>query len=56
MADEGAILTEAFTPWVIEDDFAGARPRWEAPARQPGNARSARRVVPTCARADAPGR
>ncbi|QDH33336.1 mannitol dehydrogenase family protein [Porphyrobacter sp. YT40] len=30
MADAGAILTEAFTQWVIEDDFAGPRPRWEA--------------------------
>ena len=30
LADEGAILTEAFTQWVIEDDFAGPRPRWEA--------------------------
>ncbi|WP_285711481.1 mannitol dehydrogenase family protein [Erythrobacter oryzae] len=30
MADEGAILTEAFTQWVIEDSFAGPRPRWEA--------------------------
>lgn len=30
LADEGAILTESFTQWVIEDDFAGPRPRWEA--------------------------
>lgn len=30
LADDGAILTEAFTQWVIEDDFAGPRPRWEA--------------------------
>jgi fructuronate reductase len=30
LADEAAILTEAFTQWVIEDDFAGPRPRWEA--------------------------
>lgn len=30
LADEGAILTETFTQWVIEDDFAGPRPRWEA--------------------------
>jgi fructuronate reductase len=29
LADEGAILTESFTQWVIEDDFAGPRPRWE---------------------------
>lgn len=30
LVDEGAILTERFTQWVIEDDFAGPRPRWEA--------------------------
>ncbi|MCL9997940.1 MAG: mannitol dehydrogenase family protein [Erythrobacter sp.] len=34
MADEGAILTETFTQWVIEDDFAGPRPRWEAVGAQ----------------------
>ncbi len=34
LADEGAILTEAFSQWVIEDDFAGPRPRWEAAAVQ----------------------
>ncbi|ALH82432.1 mannitol dehydrogenase family protein [Sphingopyxis macrogoltabida] len=27
--DEGAVVTEAFSQWVIEDDFAGARPCWE---------------------------
>lgn len=27
--DEGAVVTEAFSQWVIEDDFAGPRPRWE---------------------------
>ena len=27
--DEAAVLTEPFTQWVIEDDFAGPRPRWE---------------------------
>lgn len=27
--DEGAVVTEAFRQWVIEDDFAGPRPRWE---------------------------
>ena len=27
--DEGAVATEAFSQWVIEDDFAGPRPRWE---------------------------
>lgn len=34
MADDGAILTEAFTQWVIEDDFAGDRPRWEVMGAQ----------------------
>jgi len=28
--DEGAVVTEAFSQWVIEDVFAGPRPRWEA--------------------------
>jgi fructuronate reductase len=28
--DEGAVVTEDFSQWVIEDDFAGPRPRWEA--------------------------
>lgn len=27
--DDGAVVTEAFSQWVIEDDFAGPRPRWE---------------------------
>jgi fructuronate reductase len=27
--DEGAVVTEAFSHWVIEDDFAGPRPCWE---------------------------
>ncbi|MBO9519864.1 MAG: mannitol dehydrogenase family protein [Porphyrobacter sp.] len=27
--DEGAIFTERFSQWVIEDKFAGPRPRWE---------------------------
>lgn len=27
--DDGAVFTEAFSQWVIEDNFAGARPRWE---------------------------
>ena len=27
--DEGAVVTEVFSQWVIEDDFAGPRPRWE---------------------------
>lgn len=30
LADEGAIFTEPFSQWVIEDNFAGPRPRWEA--------------------------
>ena len=29
MRDEGAVLTEAFSQWVIEDCFAGPRPKWE---------------------------
>ncbi|MDK2760173.1 MAG: mannitol dehydrogenase family protein [Sphingopyxis sp.] len=28
--DEGAVVTEGFSQWVIEDDFAGPRPCWEA--------------------------
>ncbi|KGB56118.1 Mannitol dehydrogenase-like protein [Sphingopyxis sp. LC81] len=27
--DEGVVVTEAFSQWVIEDNFAGPRPRWE---------------------------
>ncbi|MBB6426502.1 mannitol dehydrogenase family protein [Sphingopyxis sp. JAI128] len=27
--DDGAVVTEAFSQWVIENDFAGPRPRWE---------------------------
>jgi fructuronate reductase len=27
--DEAAVLTEPFTQWVIEESFAGPRPRWE---------------------------
>ena len=27
--DAGAVLTEPFSQWVIEDRFAGPRPRWE---------------------------
>lgn len=34
LADEGAIVTESFTQWVIEDTFAGPRPRWEAAGAQ----------------------
>lgn len=28
--DEGAVVTEGFSQWVIENDFAGPRPCWEA--------------------------
>ncbi|MBF9030586.1 mannitol dehydrogenase family protein [Rhodobacterales bacterium HKCCE3408] len=27
--DAAPVMTEAFTEWVIEDDFAGPRPEWE---------------------------
>ena len=27
--DEGAVMTEPFSQWVIEDAFAGARPAWD---------------------------
>ena len=29
LRDEAAIFTEGFSQWVIEDDFAGPRPKWE---------------------------
>jgi fructuronate reductase len=29
LADEGAVRTEPFRQWVIEDDFPGGRPAWE---------------------------
>lgn len=32
--DQGAVFTEAFNQWVIEDRFAGPRPRWEAVGAQ----------------------
>jgi len=32
--DDGAVVTEGFSQWVIEDDFAGPRPRWEAVGAQ----------------------
>ncbi len=32
--DEGAVVTEGFSQWVIEDDFAGPRPRWETVGAQ----------------------
>ena len=30
LRDEAAVITEPFRQWVIEDRFAGPRPRWEA--------------------------
>lgn len=30
LEDHAAVVTEPFTQWVIEDHFAGPRPRWEA--------------------------
>ena len=32
--DAGAVITEPYTQWVIEDRFAGARPRWELAGAQ----------------------
>ena len=29
LRDEGLVVAEPFSQWVIEDDFAGPRPRWE---------------------------
>ncbi|MDR6987492.1 fructuronate reductase [Paenarthrobacter nitroguajacolicus] len=29
LRDEGAVVAEPFMQWVIEDNFAGRRPRWE---------------------------
>ena len=29
LEDQGAVVAEPFTQWVIEDDFAAARPAWE---------------------------
>jgi fructuronate reductase len=29
LRDEGLVVAEPFSQWVIEDDFAGARPPWE---------------------------
>ncbi len=34
LRDEGAVVTEPFSQWVIEDRFAGPRPRWEAGGAQ----------------------
>jgi fructuronate reductase len=28
LRDEGAVFTEGFSQWVVEDDFAGPRPAW----------------------------
>jgi fructuronate reductase len=30
LEDRGAVVTEPFSQWVIEDRFAGPRPRWDA--------------------------
>ena len=30
VVDQGAVFTEGFCQWVIEDDFAGPRPGWDA--------------------------
>ena len=32
--DRGAVVTETFTQWVIEDRFVGPRPKWEAGGAQ----------------------
>ena len=32
--DEAAVFTEPFSQWVIEDNFAGARPQWDAVGTQ----------------------
>ena len=34
MQDEAAVVTEPFRQWVIQDRFAGPRPRWEAGGAQ----------------------
>ncbi len=34
MVDAGAVFTETFSQWVIEDDFASGRPAWEAVGAQ----------------------
>ena len=34
LRDEAAVVTEPFSQWVIEDRFAGERPRWEAAGAQ----------------------
>lgn len=32
--DQATVITEPFSQWVIEDDFAGPRPRWETVGAQ----------------------
>ncbi|GGB22986.1 mannitol dehydrogenase [Sphingomonas metalli] len=34
LRDEGAVVTEAYAQWVIEDRFAGPRPRWDVAGAQ----------------------
>lgn len=34
MNDDGAVVTEPFSQWVIEDHFVAGRPRWEAHGAQ----------------------
>lgn len=34
LVDEACVVTEPFSQWVIEDRFAGPRPRWEAVGAQ----------------------
>lgn len=34
LTDEACVVTEPFSQWVIEDRFAGPRPRWEAVGAQ----------------------
>ncbi|MBU6267634.1 MAG: mannitol dehydrogenase family protein [Sphingomonadales bacterium] len=34
LRDEAAVFTEPFSQWVIEDRFAGTRPRWELAGAQ----------------------
>jgi fructuronate reductase len=41
LEDQGAVVTEPFSQWIIEDRFAGPRPRWEA-----GGARFVADVAP----------
>ncbi|WCT78837.1 mannitol dehydrogenase family protein [Novosphingobium humi] len=34
LRDEGVVMTEPFSQWVIEDNFAGPRPAWDAVGAQ----------------------